>query len=53
MKTNLKMKNFILIISILAILKGFFLSGVVNKNKDNKGRYGVYLVFAERVNKIH
>ena len=47
MRKNLKFKNFILLISILAILKGFFLSGVVSKNKDNKDRYGVYLVFAE------
>jgi|GEM_PF-1799119 len=53
MKTNLKFKNFILLISILAILKGFFLSGVVSKTKDHKDKYGVYLVFAESLNKIH
>ena len=52
MKINLKFKNLILLISIIAILKVFFLSGVVSKSRDNKDRYGVYLVFAESNNKI-
>jgi len=47
MKINLKFKNFILLISILAILKGYFLSDFVSKNKNHKDKYGVYLVLAE------
>lgn len=47
MKINLKFKNFILLVFILAILKGYFLSDFVSKNKNHKDKYGVYLVLAE------
>ena len=47
MKIILKFKNLIILISIISILKGFFLTGFVSKNKDHKDKYGVYLVLAE------
>lgn len=53
MKIILKFKNLIILISIISILKGFFLTDFVSKNKDYKDKYGVYLVLAEWLNKIH
>ncbi len=53
MKNNLKFKNLIIMISLIAILKGFFLSDFVSKNKDHKDKYGVYLVLSECFNTIH
>jgi hypothetical protein len=47
MKIFLKFKNLIIMISLIAILKGFFLTGIVSKEKDYKDKYGVYLVLAE------
>ena len=52
MKINLKFKNFIILISIIALFKGYFLSDFASKSKDYKDRYGVYLVLAEWFNKI-
>ena len=47
MKINLIFKNFIILISIIAFLKGFFLADFASKSKDYKNKYGVYLVLAE------
>ena len=47
MKINLKFKNFIILISIVTLFKGYFLSDFASKNKDYKDKYGVYLVLAE------
>ena len=46
MKTNF-FKNFIILISIIAFLKGSFFADFATKSKDYKDKYGVYLVFAE------
>ncbi|MBU3213596.1 hypothetical protein LL033_12410 [Clostridium estertheticum] len=47
MKINSKLKNFIIVISIIALFKGYFLSDFASKTKDYKDKYGVYLVLAE------
>ena len=47
MKINLIFKNFIILISITTLLKGFFFFNFVNKGKDFKNKYGVQLVFAK------
>ena len=47
MKITSKLKNFIIIISIIALFKGYFLSDFASKTKDYKDKYGVYLVFAK------
>jgi len=46
MKTNL-LKNFIILISIIAFLKGSFFADFASKSKDYKDKYGVYLVFSK------
>ena len=46
MKINLIFKNFIILLSIFAFLKGFFLADFTSKSKDYKDKYGVYLVLA-------
>ena len=45
MKINSKLKNFIILVSILALFKGYFSSNFACRNKDYKDKYGVYLVF--------
>lgn len=47
MKINLKFKKIIILISILALFKGYFSTDFASKNKDYKDKYGVYLVFAK------
>jgi len=47
MKINSIIKNFIILISIIAFLKGSFLVDFASKSKDHKDKYGVYLVFAD------
>ena len=47
MKINSKIKNFIILISIIALFKGYFSSDFASKNKDYKDKYGVYLVFTK------
>ncbi|WP_298847401.1 hypothetical protein [Clostridium sp.] len=46
MKINSRIKNFIILISIIALFKGYFLTDYAAKNKDYKDKYGVYLVLA-------
>lgn len=52
MKINSRIKNFIILISIIALFKGYFLTDYAAKNKDYKDKYGVYLVLANWFNKI-
>jgi len=47
MKINLIFKNFIILISITAFLKGFYSINFENKNEDFKNKYGVELVLAK------
>ena len=47
MRINLIFKNLIILISIIAFLKGSFLVDFASKTKDHKDKYGVYLVFAD------
>jgi len=47
MKINSMFKNSIILIIIMAFLKGSLFADFASKSKDYKDKYGVYLVLAE------
>ena len=47
MKINSTLKKFIMLVSIIAFLKGSFFADFASKSKDYKDKYGVYLVYAK------
>ena len=47
MKINLKLKNFVILISITTLLKGSFFVNSTSKDKDFRNKYGVQLVLAK------
>lgn len=48
MKTNLILKNFIILLSITTILKGSYFANSASKDEDFKNKYGVQLVLANQ-----
>ena len=47
MKVNLVFKNFIILISIAALLKGSFFVNSKSNDEDYRDKYGVQLVLAK------